>query len=143
MVLKQLIKIEFPYGCLDFYTNPTKYFRERPRSSGVGPGVRSKTQTDFCIFEILIFCYTVRSKPNIPDNFLWEYDLDTFNYDKSYKIVIERVLERGNLEQWREILTYYGEAKILETIEWSAQLSQREKDFSRFFLKSDFLEPTP
>jgi len=26
---------------------------------------------------------------------LREYDLDTFNYEKSYKIVIERVLERG------------------------------------------------
>ncbi len=80
-----------------------------------------------------------KRKPNIPDNFLWEYDLKTFNYDKSYKIVIERVLERGNLEQWREILNYYGEAKILDTIEWSAQLDKRGKDFSKFFLKSDFL----
>jgi hypothetical protein len=81
----------------------------------------------------------MRKKPNIPDYFLWEYDLDTFNYDKSYKIVIERILERGNLEEWREILTYYGEQKIVETIEWSAQLDRRGKEFSRFFLKSDFL----
>ena len=79
------------------------------------------------------------SKPNIPENFLWEYDLETFNYDKSYKIVIERVLERGNLLEWREILNYYGEEKILNTIDWSAQLDQRGKDFSRFFLKSDFI----
>ncbi len=81
----------------------------------------------------------MRKKPNIPGYFLWEYDLDTFNYDKSYKIVIERILERGHLEEWREILTYYGEQKILETIEWSAQLDRRGKEFSRFFLKSDFL----
>jgi hypothetical protein len=80
-----------------------------------------------------------KRKRNIPDNFLWEYDLKTFNYDKSYKIVIERVLQLGNLEQWREIVSYYGEAKILDTIDWSAQLDQRCKDFSRFFLKSDFL----
>jgi len=79
------------------------------------------------------------SKPNIPENFLWEYDLETFNYDKSYKIVIKRVLERGNLLEWREILNYYGEEKILNTIDWSAQLDQRGKDFSRFFLKSDFI----
>ncbi|HCZ36387.1 MAG TPA: hypothetical protein DHV26_10735 [Cytophagales bacterium] len=79
-------------------------------------------------------------KPNIPDRLLWEYDVETFNYDKSYKIVIERVLERGTLEEWREILRYYGEQKILETIDWSAQLTQRMKDFSRFFLKSDFLD---
>lgn len=75
----------------------------------------------------------------LPQHLLWEYDLSTFNYDKSYKIVIERVLERGNLEQWRTIFHYYGKDKIIETIEWSAQLDKRDKEFSRFFLNSDFL----
>jgi len=76
---------------------------------------------------------------NIPQHLLWEYNLDTFDYDKSYKIVIERVLQRGNLQQWREIFRYYGTAKILETIAWSSQLSGRDKAFSKLFLKSDFL----
>ena len=70
---------------------------------------------------------------------LWEYDLDTFNYVKSYKIVIERVLERGNLKEWREMVTLYSKDQILETIQWSAQLEKRDKDFSKFFLTSDFL----
>jgi hypothetical protein len=34
----------------------------------------------------------------------------------------------------------YGEEKIKETIEWSAQLDKHGKEFSRFFLKSDFLD---
>lgn len=79
-------------------------------------------------------------KPNINDRLLWEYDLETFNYDKSYKIVIERVLQLGNLQEWRAILTYYGREKILETIDWSAQLRDSEKRFSKFFLQSDFLD---
>ena len=70
---------------------------------------------------------------------LWEYDLETFNYDKSYKIVIERVLERGNLDEWREMMKLYSKDQILETIEWSAQLDKRDKDFSKFFLTSGFL----
>ncbi|HWR33517.1 MAG TPA: hypothetical protein VN451_08330 [Chitinophagaceae bacterium] len=70
---------------------------------------------------------------------LWEYDLDTFNYEKSYKIVIERVLERGNLEEWREMVKLYTKEQILETIEWSAQLDKRDKDFSKLFLTSGFL----
>jgi hypothetical protein len=70
---------------------------------------------------------------------LWEYDLETFNYEKSYKIVIERVLERGNLEEWREMVKLYTREQILETIEWSAQLEERDKKFSRFFLNSGFL----
>ena len=76
----------------------------------------------------------------MPQHLLWEYDLETFNYDRSYKIVIDRVLERGNLEQWRNIFHYYGTEKILETIAWSAQLNERDKAFSKFFLKSDFLD---
>ncbi|MEQ9101463.1 MAG: hypothetical protein RIF36_06595 [Imperialibacter sp.] len=79
-------------------------------------------------------------KPNLPGHLLWEYDLETFNYDKSYKIVIERVLQLGNLDEWKEIIRYYGEPKILETIDWSAQLGRREKEWSKFFLKSDFLD---
>ena len=82
---------------------------------------------------------TINGKPAIYNDLLWEYDLDTFNYDRSYKIVIERVLERGNIQQWKEILHYYGKEKILETIEWSAQLTERDKQFGRFFLDSDFL----
>jgi hypothetical protein len=39
-------------------------------------------------------------KPKIVNTaLLWKYDLETFNYEKSYKIVIERVLERGNLSE--------------------------------------------
>jgi hypothetical protein len=70
---------------------------------------------------------------------LWEYDLETFNYDKSYKIVIERILQMGNLEEWRNMVNYYSREQILETIEWSAQLDKRDKDFCRFFLNSEFL----
>jgi hypothetical protein len=82
----------------------------------------------------------MRKKPTIPDRLLWEYDLNTFNYDKSYKIVIERVLQLGKLEDWREIISYYGVDKIKETISWSAQLNKWEKEFSVMFLKSDFLD---
>ena len=81
-----------------------------------------------------------KTKPHIINTaLLWEYDLETFNYEKSYKIVIERVLERGNLTEWREMVSLYSNEQILETIEWSAQLDKRDKDFSIFFLTSEFL----
>jgi hypothetical protein len=70
---------------------------------------------------------------------LWEYDLETFNYEKSYKIVIERILQMGNLDEWRNMVKYYSHDQILETIDWSAQLDARDKEFSRFFLSSGFL----
>jgi hypothetical protein len=81
-----------------------------------------------------------KQRPHIINTaLLWEYDLETFNYDKSYKIVIERVLERGNLEEWREMVKLYSRQQILETIDWSAQLDKRDKEFSKFFITSGFL----
>jgi hypothetical protein len=83
---------------------------------------------------------SIKRKPTIPPRLLWEYDLETFNFDKSYKIVIERVLERGTMEDWKEIVNFYKKEKILETIEWSAQLDQRDKNFSKLFLNSDYFD---
>ncbi|MFZ4797697.1 MAG: DUF6922 domain-containing protein [Bacteroidia bacterium] len=40
----------------------------------------------------------MNKKPNIPGYLLWEYDLETFNYEKSYKIVIERILQLETIE---------------------------------------------
>ena len=80
-----------------------------------------------------------KKKPDIPPYLLWEYDLTTFNYEKSYKIVIERVLQLGTLNDWKEMIAFYSTEKIAETIEWSAQLDQRDKDFSKLFLNSDML----
>ncbi len=81
-----------------------------------------------------------KKQPNIiNDALLWEYDLTTFNYEKSYKIVIERVLQLGNLKEWRNMVSHYSTQQILETIEWSAQLDERDKNFSKFFLTSGFL----
>ena len=81
----------------------------------------------------------MQNKPNINSAHLWEYNLETFNWVKSYKIVIERILERGNLEEWKEMVKYYSRSQIVETIDWSAQLDKRDKEFSRFFLDSDYL----
>jgi hypothetical protein len=82
----------------------------------------------------------MRNKPNIPDYLLWEYDLTTFNYEKSYKIVIERILSSNNIEYWNEMLDFYPLEKVYETIKCSEYLTKREKDFANLFLQSDLLK---
>ena len=81
----------------------------------------------------------MNNKPNIPSYLLWEYDLENFNYQKSYKIVIDRVLLRGTIEDWTEMLRFYSIEKILETIDWTKQIDKREKDFAKLFIQSDLL----
>lgn len=80
----------------------------------------------------------MQPKPNIRPHLLWEYNLENFNWKKSYKIVIERVIQRGTLEDWHEIMTFYTLDEITETIEWSKQLDLRDKKFARLFIKSDY-----
>jgi len=80
-----------------------------------------------------------KGKPEIRHSLLWECDLETFNWDKSYKIVNERVIQRGDLKDWQEMNHFYTREKILETVDWSKQLEQRDKDFTRQFLTSDLL----
>lgn len=81
----------------------------------------------------------MEKKPNIRESLLWEYDLETFNWTRSYKIVIERVVQLGSITEWKEIYTFYKPDKIIETVEWSKQLDKRDKDFARLFLNSDLL----
>ena len=81
----------------------------------------------------------MQTKPDIRPHLLWEYDLETFNWERSYKIVIERVVQLGSINEWKEIYKFYKPEKILETVEWSKQLDKRDKDFARLFLNSDML----
>jgi hypothetical protein len=53
--------------------------------------------------------------------------------------VIERVIERGNLNDWREIFRFYGEKKMLETARSSRQLTKKDKQFTEIFIHSTLL----
>ncbi len=76
--------------------------------------------------------------PSLPSHLFWEYDLSKFNYIKSYFIVIERVIERGTIEQWRKVQHFYGKGKMLEVARTSKQLSKRDKHFTELFVNSAF-----
>ena len=72
----------------------------------------------------------------LPQYLLWEYDLKKFNYNKSYFIVIERVIERGTVEHWRMAQFFYGKEKMLAVAHQSKQLSKRDKQFTELYVNS-------
>jgi plasmid maintenance system antidote protein VapI len=51
----------------------------------------------------------------------WDTDVDKINWQKQYKAVIQRVFERGNDEEKKEILRFYGSDKI-ETVTGSTEI---------------------
>lgn len=78
-------------------------------------------------------------KPNIRKHLLWDYSIDTMDYDKHAVVVIERVIERGNLSDWKEIVRYYGQEKIKDVAQKSKRLNKKDRYFTPFFLQSGFL----
>ncbi len=44
----------------------------------------------------------------VSPSLLWEYDLSTFNWWKSRKIVVSRILERGGLSDYFAAFDLYG-----------------------------------
>jgi hypothetical protein len=81
----------------------------------------------------------MKSLPQLSPHLFWEFDLSTFNYQASKKVVIERVVQRGNLLDWREIYRFFGKEEILKTVQESRQLTKKDKNFTKIFLQSSLL----
>lgn len=42
----------------------------------------------------------------------WDTDINKIDWQKQYKAVIQRVFERGNDQEKKEIISFYGEKKV-------------------------------
>ena len=57
-----------------------------------------------------------RIKPVFRKALFWDVDVYTIDYEKHARFVIDRVLSRGNLNDWWQLCRFYG----LDTIEEEA-----------------------
>lgn len=81
-----------------------------------------------------------KTLPKIRPHLLWEYDLATFDFERSAQVVIERIIKRGKMEEWDEMLRFYGVEKVLEVARQSRQLDKRDRGFTEIFVHSEFLQ---
>ena len=56
------------------------------------------------------------NKPNLPKRLFWEFKYEEMDWEKNYITVINRVVERGSPEEWQEMLRFYGEKKVKDTL---------------------------
>lgn len=56
------------------------------------------------------------SMPNLNRVLFWDLDIDAMDFDKAYKSVIARIVERGDQEEIDEIVRFYGLEKVVTTI---------------------------
>lgn len=77
--------------------------------------------------------------PDIRRHLLWEYQWESIDFFRLATVVIERVIERGNPQDWQEIVNFYGVDKILEVAEKSNRLNTKHKNFTHIYLQSGFI----
>ncbi|MEO6219398.1 MAG: hypothetical protein ABIO81_03150 [Ginsengibacter sp.] len=52
----------------------------------------------------------------LPTHLFWDVNTSTLEWKKNANLIIERVLQRGTLEQWKTIMSIYGLKKIVNTV---------------------------
>lgn len=57
-----------------------------------------------------------RRIPNLNRAFFWDFDIDAMDFEKAYKSIIARIVERGGQEEIDEIVHFYGDKKVVTTI---------------------------
>lgn len=69
-----------------------------------------------------------------PQKIFWDVDLNDLDKDKHIKYIVDRVITRGTLEDWKEIKSYYGLEKIKEEILMIRYLDPKTLNFFSQYL---------
>lgn len=66
---------------------------------------------------------------SIRKHLLWDYKADDFDYNKGKAIVVERVVQRGNMDDWLTIFNLYGYDEVREQIKRIPYLNDKDMNF--------------
>ena len=59
---------------------------------------------------------TKKPKPIFNKRIFWDVNFEALDYDKKASFVIERVFERGDVDDIRQCRRYYGDEKVTEAL---------------------------
>ena len=65
------------------------------------------------------------AKPILNRRIFWDVNFDSLDYDKKASFVIERVFERGDVEDIRQVRRHYGDEKVTEVLLSAKYLPER------------------
>lgn len=74
----------------------------------------------------------MKEKPNISKHAFWSYDVDfeTLDFNENAHFVIKQITQFGTIEEYNEIIRFYGREKVLEYIDYEfKQIELRKKLF--------------
>jgi hypothetical protein len=59
--------------------------------------------------------------------------------NQSKEVLIERIIQRGNLKDWQIAFEMYGKDALLHTAQYSKQLSERDRNFTKILVDSPLI----
>ena len=59
---------------------------------------------------------SIPDKPDLPRRLFWEFRYDDIEWRAEYLTIITRVIERGNPQEWTEMIRFYGETKVIHSL---------------------------
>lgn len=68
---------------------------------------------------------TQKPKPIFHRRIFWDVNFDALDYDKRNRFVIERVFERGDVDDIRQCRRYYGDELVSEILLTAKYLPER------------------
>ena len=54
-----------------------------------------------------------KTKPILAKRIFWDVNFDAIDYDEKWKFVIERVFDRGDIDDIRQVRRYYGDENTI------------------------------
>ncbi len=72
---------------------------------------------------------TILEKPDINRDLFWDTDFNTIDFEKNARFVIQRVLERGNISDFRELVSFYGMERIKYEVTQIRYLDKKTLNF--------------
>ena len=86
--------------------------------------------------------YKSHKDSQVRGTLLWEYDLNRFNWEDMRTLVVQRVIERGRMDDFYAILNLYGLEGVKDTIKQISYLNPKDFSFvcSVFNLKKEDLK---
>lgn len=63
----------------------------------------------------------------------WDVDIESVDFEKNARHIINRILLRGNIQDWEQLKMFYGTEKIKEEIQKMRFLDKRTLNFCSFY----------
>ena len=73
--------------------------------------------------------YRAHRKARIRPELFWEYDMNHFNWQQMRQVVVQRVIERGRMDDYWHMFNLYGVRGVKEAIRQLPYLNAKDMNF--------------